>query len=126
MNPQALERQNRQAAGWIAEVKADWLVAATILAQLAPRQTVTDADMRVMIDEVEDKVRMLAEADPETKNALYAALGIRLTYEPERNAVLVEAQPTSWALDRVGGPTCNFAPRPVILDSGWSELRRAA
>ena len=103
MNPQALERQNRQAAGWIAEVKADWLVAATILAQLAPRQAVTEADVRRMIDEIEDKVRMLAEADPAAKIAVYTALGIRLTYHPERNAVLVEAQPPPWALERVGG-----------------------
>jgi hypothetical protein len=28
--------------------------------------------------------------------------------------------------DRVGGPTGNFGPRPVFLDSGWFELRRAA
>lgn len=61
--------------------------------------------MRLMIDNVYDKVRMLNEADPAAKNALYDALGIRLTYDPERNAVLVEARPKSWALDRVGGGT---------------------
>jgi hypothetical protein len=29
-------------------------------------------------------------------------------------------------LERVGGPTGNLGPRPVILDSGWSELRQVA
>jgi site-specific DNA recombinase len=87
-------------AGWIAEVKAERLNAEATLAQLGPRRAVTDADMRLMIDEIEDQVRMLAEADPVAKKALYADLGIQLTYEPERNKVLVEAKPTApWALE---------------------------
>lgn len=69
-----------------------------------------------MIDEVEDKVRMLTEADPAAKNALYATLGIRLTYDPERNAVLVEARPRSWALDRVGGG--EWTRKPISASSG--------
>ena len=28
--------------------------------------------------------------------------------------------------DRVGGPTSNRSPRPVVVESSWSELRRAA
>jgi hypothetical protein len=32
-----------------------------------------------MVDVVEDKVQMLAEADPSTKAALYASRGITLT-----------------------------------------------
>jgi hypothetical protein len=29
-------------------------------------------------------------------------------------------------LNDVGGPTGNRSPRPVVVESGWSELRRAA
>jgi hypothetical protein len=29
-------------------------------------------------------------------------------------------------LFRVEGPTGNFGPRPVVVESGWSELRLAA
>jgi hypothetical protein len=31
--------------------------------------------------------------------------------------------PRGVELERVGGPTCNFAPRPVVMESGWSGLR---
>jgi hypothetical protein len=58
-----------------------------------------------MIDQVEDKVKMLAEADPEAKRPLYAALGLRLTYVCDGNSVRVESQAGSWGLDRVGGGT---------------------
>jgi hypothetical protein len=56
-----------------------------------------------MVDEVEDTVRMLAEADPEAKATLYSALGIRLAYDHKRKVMTVESQPRSWAIDRVGG-----------------------
>ena len=92
-------------ASWIAEVQMDRDAAEQALAKLKPRQTLTEADVRHMIEQVEDGVKMLSEAEPEAKNALYAALGIRLTYDPERKRVTVEAQPNSWGLDRVGGGT---------------------
>jgi len=46
-----------------------------------------------MIEAVEDKVQMLAKADPTTKAALYASLGITLTYEHDHRMVSVEVQP---------------------------------
>jgi len=36
------------------------------------------------------------------------------------------APPKESQFDRVGGPTGNFGPRPLVVDSPWSELRRAA
>jgi site-specific DNA recombinase len=113
------------ASQWISEVQAERLVADRVLGTLIPTQSLTAGDMRRLIDSVEDKVRMLTEADTEDKAALYAELGIRLTYDPNRKVVNVEAQPDSWALDRVGGGTRYSAPRPVVMDSGWSELRRS-
>jgi hypothetical protein len=73
-----------------------------------------------MIEQVEDGVKMLSEADPEAKNALYAALGIRLTYDPERNRVTVEAQPSLRALGRVGGP--DYA-KPDWRIQPWGQER---
>jgi hypothetical protein len=43
-----------------------------------------------MVDAVEDKVRLLADADPTTKAALYASLGVSLCYEHDRSVVTVE------------------------------------
>src|SRR5439155_25365654 len=39
-----------------------------------------------------DALPIFSGADPTTKAALYATLGIRLTYEPDRRVVTVEAQ----------------------------------
>jgi hypothetical protein len=88
------------------------------LASLAPRQTLSEADVRRMIDQVEDKIRMLAEANTVAKSALYGALGIGLTYDPRRESVLVESRTDSWALDRVGGgtPTGLAGVEPCPLD----------
>jgi hypothetical protein len=50
------------------------------------------------------QVRMLDNADPITKAALYANLGLTLTYEHDRRVVRTEAQPgASCANERVGG-----------------------
>jgi hypothetical protein len=92
-------------AGWMADEQAKRQEAERVLASIKPRQTPTEVDVRRLFDEVEDSVKMLAEADPETKSALYAALGIRLTYDSDRKRVTVEAQPRSWGLGRVGGGT---------------------
>jgi site-specific DNA recombinase len=92
-------------AGWMAEVQAERVEAEKALTRLRPQQVLTVDDVRHMVDNVEDKVRMLAEADPATKTALYAALGVRLTYDHQRKTMVVESQPRSWALDRVGGGT---------------------
>ena len=59
-----------------------------------------------MVDAVEDKVRLLADADPKTKAALYASLGVSLCYEHDRRVVTVEArQPGHVHNERVGGTT---------------------
>ncbi len=61
------------------------------------------------MDAIEGKVKLLAEADPAAKAALYASLGVKLTYHPDRQTVLVEAQPTEiWATERVGEPIRTF------------------
>jgi hypothetical protein len=59
-----------------------------------------------MVDAVEDKVRLLADADPKTKASLYASVGVSLCYEHDRRVVTVETrQPGHVHNERVGGGT---------------------
>jgi hypothetical protein len=49
---------------------------------------------------------MLAEADPKLKAAVYADLGITLTYRPEDRVVVAESRPVAACTnERVGGGT---------------------
>jgi hypothetical protein len=54
-----------------------------------------------MVEAVEGKVQMLADADPTTKAYLYATLGITLTYQHDRRVVTAEARPASHVLTSV-------------------------
>jgi site-specific DNA recombinase len=91
---------------WIADTQAERAAASHALAADDTPPPLTPDDVRRMVDAVEDKVQMLAEADPSTKAALYASLGITLTYEHDRRVVTVEARPESpCANERVGGGT---------------------
>ena len=67
---------------------------------------------RRLIDAAGDNLTMLADADLVTKADLYGALGLRLTYEPLHDRVLVEAQP--WGFDRVRGGSAPQAHRAVV------------
>jgi hypothetical protein len=49
-----------------------------------------------------------------------------LTPAGRRTVAAVAGQAFFLVKQGVGGPTCNFAPRPVVMESPWSELRRAA
>ncbi|HEY1826716.1 MAG TPA: hypothetical protein VGF87_01780 [Acidimicrobiales bacterium] len=111
-------------ASWMAEVQTDRQGAEQALTNLNPRLRLSEADVRRMIDQVEDGVKMLSDADPEAKSHLYNALGIRLTYDSERNCVTVEAKPGSWGLDRVGGGTRNNAvwALDLVREIGATEL----
>ena len=75
------------------------------------------------MDAIEGKVKLLAEADPAAKAALYASLGVKLTYHPDRQTVLVEAQPTEiWATERVGEPTCTIRTKTHWRLRPWPTL----
>lgn len=91
---------------WISDVQLERNAAERVLETQRATQPITPAEIRGMIDAVEDKVRMLAEADPITKAALYASFGLTLTYEHDRRVVWVEALPTALGTnERVGGGT---------------------
>jgi hypothetical protein len=89
------------------------------LASEEAARPLTAADIRQTIDGIEDKVAMLTDADPQTKAALYASLGLVLTYEPGRRVVTVEAQPC--ANERVGGTSWTLRPRSRCSRSSRSR-----
>jgi len=91
-------------AKWISDVQLERSTAERVLVTQRATQPITPAEIRDLIDAVEDKVRMLANADPITKAALYTSLGLTLTYEHDRRVVRVEALPTALGTnERVGG-----------------------
>jgi hypothetical protein len=57
---------------------------------------------------------------PQEHAEIYAALGLRMTYDDRSKKLHVTADLARFA-GRVGGPTRNFAPRPDVVGSGWSE-----
>ena len=70
-------------------------------------------------------VGLLQDADADEHLQFYQGLGLNLAYQRVGGKEKVAA---SLAVEflRVGGGTCNFAPRHVVMESPWSELRRAA
>jgi site-specific DNA recombinase len=93
-------------AGWTTEVKADRLAAEADLTACAPPARLTADEIRRLLDELGDVGDVLAAADPTAKAAIYADLGVTITYDPKRRHVRAEARPVAaCALARVGGGT---------------------
>jgi hypothetical protein len=68
-----------------------------------------------------------ATADSKLKSEAYAELGISVTFDPVTRIISAESRPEgACRAERVGGPTGDRSPRPVIVESGWSELCGAA
>ena len=70
-------------------------------------------------------VGLLQDADPDERREFYQEIGLNLAYQRvgEREKVTAALSVES---SRVGGGTRNFAARPVMVESPWSDLRRAA
>jgi hypothetical protein len=100
-----------EVAKWINEVKAKRLDAERRLADLAPQQPLSAADIEEPLAGVPDKVALLADADPELKQRLYSELDLTLTYHPGEHLVRVEARP--WGSVRVGGPSRTISTREI-------------
>jgi len=77
---------------WMAEVDAERLAAEQELGTTIPKAPLTRSQIKAIVFSLTDHLRMLAQADPATKAELYANLGLRLTYHPDRQTVAVEAE----------------------------------
>ena len=69
---------------------------------------------------------------PETLSRKFAKLtadaGLRpiRLHDTRRTVAAVAGQAFFLVKQGVGGPTGNLGPRPVVMESGWSELRNVA
>jgi site-specific DNA recombinase len=79
-------------ATWISQVQGEKFAAQKVLA-VAPLQSSTPAEIRVLIARLGDLVATLGRADSVAKAELYAALGLRLTYKPNERQVDIIATP---------------------------------
>jgi hypothetical protein len=95
------------------------------LAAAEPTPTLTRREVRALVEAVRDRLIGLDGATPEQRAKLYGSMGLRLTCHPERDVLEIECRPACTQA-RVGGGTCNFVPRPVVVESPWSELNQAA
>jgi len=69
-------------------------------------------------------MRTLQNASPTDRAAVYAQLGLRLTYEPRSNQVRAEVD-LARGPGGVGGGNGARALRPLLVPGDWIELRRA-
>jgi site-specific DNA recombinase len=114
-------------AGWMAEVQGERLVAEAEQAAAGGSAPRSAEAVRELVAGLGDIARALSEATDEERAAVYAELGISVLYDPLRRVVSIEARPFEpCATERVGGPTGNLGPRPVVMESRWSELRNVA
>ena len=92
-------------AGWMKEVDAERLTAEQELTETIERAPLTEGEIRALIGGVRDGLVRLSGASPEQKKAMYEHMGLRLTYQPERNAVEIESRPLACTQVCVGGGT---------------------
>jgi len=76
----------------MADVEAEGLAAEEELGSTIPKAPLSRSQIKAIVLSLKDHLRTLAEADPAAKADLYANLGIRLTYHPDRQTVAVEAE----------------------------------
>jgi len=60
------------------------------------------------------------------QQAIFDAAELSIRFDPTVHQATFKVDLACGVSARVGGPTCNFAPRLVVVESPWSELRRAA
>ena len=65
---------------------------------------------------------ILANADADDRRGLYAALGLRLTYEPDRRRVVVECHPDGARLCKSSCRRGDCNPTPKVLLRGEFDL----
>ena len=83
-------------SGWIAEVQGERLAAERALAAGQPSGGVlSPTDIREIVEGLGDVATVLEGADPASRAAVYADLGVTLTYRPDEDLVEVQAVPAA-------------------------------
>ncbi len=95
-------------AGWISEVQGERLVAEAELATASSEQPSED-ELRRIVEGLGDMARVLRVANGVDRAAVYAGLGLTITYRPDLRLVVAEARPpiveNACATECVGGGT---------------------
>ena len=89
-------------ADWIAETQREREQLQHELAIKSPAGELSRGDAEALVASVEDLTRVIADASPQDKAALYKELGIELTYQPD-GRILVEARPRRLSVCVEGG-----------------------
>lgn len=103
-------------AGWISEVTGERLVAEAQLATVNS-ETVSEEDVRRLIEELGDMTLALAEATAQEKADIYSALGLSITYYPEKHLVIAVARPGGQQNVSEGGLELSLSPRRPVSPS---------
>ncbi|MGO8873381.1 MAG: recombinase family protein [Acidimicrobiales bacterium] len=92
-------------AGWMAEVGAERLAAQRELDGTTETAPLTGDEVRTLVQLVRTGLIGLAKAPPAQRAAMYATMGLRLTYYPEDDTLDIESRPAACTQVRVGGGT---------------------
>ncbi|GAA2439082.1 recombinase family protein [Streptomyces mauvecolor] len=81
--------------GWINQTQTEKAAAQRQLSETTAsrRSVLTEAEIRDLVEQLDDITSALATATPENKQRLYEALGLKLVYYAKERIVTVESQP---------------------------------
>ncbi|MDF5759397.1 DUF2637 domain-containing protein [Spongiactinospora sp. TRM90649] len=80
-------------SSWINETKRERARLEGELKAVPAAQRISTTEIRAMMEEVGDLVRLIADSDPDDKAELYTKLGLKLTYYPEKQYVEARIEP---------------------------------
>lgn len=80
-------------SSWINETKSERARLEGEMKAAPVAQRISVAEIRSMIEEVGDLVRLVGEAEADDKSELYTQLGLKLTYYPEKQHVEARVEP---------------------------------
>jgi site-specific DNA recombinase len=100
-------------ARWTAEVNAARAAAETQLRAATPNRTrMTASEINGIVAALGSILDVLRDADPADKAKIYSGVGLKLTYQPARNAVIAEAAPSAIMYEG-SCPRINTYPMPT-------------
>lgn len=94
-------------SGWIADAQAKKLAAKRRLDAATPSEPtrMTREEIDALVKGLGDLLAVLRDADPADKNEIYLKLGLKLTYHPEENKMIAQANPNDHVPNCVRGGT---------------------